>query len=37
MVYHSARARLYRVMAGAASAMIVCAIVIFAAARHFAA
>jgi hypothetical protein len=37
MSYHLARAQLYRTIIGAASAMVVSAVVIFAAARHFAA
>jgi hypothetical protein len=36
MVYRSTRARLYRIIIGAASALVVCAIAIFTAARHFA-
>ena len=37
MSYPPARARLYRTIIGAASAMVVIAVVIFTAARHFAA
>jgi hypothetical protein len=36
MTGHLTRARLARTVAGAVSAMIVCAVVIFTAARHFA-
>ena len=37
MSYHLARAKLYRIIIGAASAMVVIAAVMFTAARHFAA
>jgi hypothetical protein len=36
MVYRFTRARLYRIIIGAVSATVVCAIAIFTAARHFA-
>jgi hypothetical protein len=36
MAYRLTRARLYRTLAGAASALVLCGIAIFAAARHFA-
>jgi len=36
MAYRLSRARLYRSLAGAASALILCGIAVFATARHFA-
>jgi hypothetical protein len=36
MVYRLTRNRLYRSLAGAASALVICGLAVFAAARHFA-
>jgi hypothetical protein len=36
MAYRLTRDQLYRSLAGAASALVICAIAVFAAARHFA-
>jgi hypothetical protein len=36
MTYRRSRARLYRSLAGAASALILCGVAIFTVARHFA-
>jgi hypothetical protein len=36
MAYRLTRNRLYRILAGAASALVVCGLAVFAAARHFA-
>ncbi len=36
MAYRLTRNRLYRILAGAASALVICGLAVFAAARHFA-